>query len=528
MILPIDDDNPRTSTPVITGILLGVHLLLTFVPLSESSPLLALGCRWQPGFPPFPFAIAWLFWAAFELLLLQTFADNVEDRFGKFGFVVLYVAAGILGMLILSIAPNDAVGSVPIAGIAAVVGAYATMFPHRELTFRGLSLRGLGMGGVGPVSNRDGSTPFTFDVHMSALYGAAFWGLVTVIVSFIVPAMYPFLGASAAGLALGIVTARIRIAVHGSEDQSVLVWSEGDAETSLSTTELAPRVRELPIAPVFGTQSLADSDNLPEHDEALGGYAVVRSTEELRPVRDIAAIVAKTTGEIRVDVARRIHKTRGVLATRLSPPIANELRAKLEAAGVSCKVVRWQGRSAAELVEAVAWSEQSVALQTAAGQFDFPWSQVLVALGAQIHVDPKVLPNAAPTLDAVAAEISSDMGGRRRRSPPPTVKRMPPRELIELCVHAGRGSTPVRYRFEKGRTRFAGHTTTAAGMIDLAKTLLSRPEVPTNQGIELIIAAGKWGHLHFDTERDLDLYVTWIISLLTDVEPERSATSFLE
>ncbi len=69
---------------------------------------------------------AWFLW---------TFGGNVEDRFGRGRFLLLYLASGVVGGLVH--AQFDATPNVPLVGasgaIAGLMGAYLALFPHAQL-----------------------------------------------------------------------------------------------------------------------------------------------------------------------------------------------------------------------------------------------------------------------------------------------------------------------------------------------------------------------------------------------------------
>lgn len=76
-----------------------------------------------------------LFHLAGNMYFLGIFGDNVEDRLGVPQYLALYVLGGLLAWLVqIASAPQ---ADVPIIGasgaISAVMGAYASLFPHRKL-----------------------------------------------------------------------------------------------------------------------------------------------------------------------------------------------------------------------------------------------------------------------------------------------------------------------------------------------------------------------------------------------------------
>jgi membrane associated rhomboid family serine protease len=71
-----------------------------------------------------------------NMLYLWIFGNNVEDRFGRVGFLVFYLAGGVLaGLSQVAIDPGSAIPTIGASGaIAAVLGAYFVLFPRARVT----------------------------------------------------------------------------------------------------------------------------------------------------------------------------------------------------------------------------------------------------------------------------------------------------------------------------------------------------------------------------------------------------------
>ncbi|MBA4181591.1 MAG: rhomboid family intramembrane serine protease [Anaerolinea sp.] len=67
-----------------------------------------------------------------NMLFLWVFGDNVEDRLGHFGYLLFYVAAGIVASLVqISINPESVTPVIGASGaVAGVLGAYIVYFTH--------------------------------------------------------------------------------------------------------------------------------------------------------------------------------------------------------------------------------------------------------------------------------------------------------------------------------------------------------------------------------------------------------------
>jgi membrane associated rhomboid family serine protease len=95
------------------------------------------------------------------MLYLWVFGDNVEDRFGHLGFLIFYLAAGVVASLThIFMNMGSQIPSVGASGaIAGVLGAYLVMFP-------GASIRTLVFLG-----------PFILLPRISAIFLIGFWFL---------------------------------------------------------------------------------------------------------------------------------------------------------------------------------------------------------------------------------------------------------------------------------------------------------------------------------------------------------------
>lgn len=109
-------------------------------------------CESSGGVPVFPDKQPWLSilfsmflhggfgHLLFNMWSLWIFGNNVEEAFGHFGYLILYLAGGIMATFAFVLANPDS--TVPLVGasgaIAAALGAYAVLFPgHQVLTLVG-------------------------------------------------------------------------------------------------------------------------------------------------------------------------------------------------------------------------------------------------------------------------------------------------------------------------------------------------------------------------------------------------------
>lgn len=147
-VIPIKDDNPTRSFPVITVMLILVNVAVFLYEASlGAAELSRFVTDWSvvPGrllANPFsPREIATVFTSMFmhagwlhlggNMLYLWIFGNNVEDRLGKTGFIGFYLVSGIVASL-AQVAASGAV-NIPSLGasgaVAGVLAAYAVLFP---------------------------------------------------------------------------------------------------------------------------------------------------------------------------------------------------------------------------------------------------------------------------------------------------------------------------------------------------------------------------------------------------------------
>src|SRR5690349_20603661 len=106
-MFPIGDDNStRRSTPIVTYILILLNVLFFFVELNGGDAFIMQWSFVPSRFLSNPVAdFPTLFTSMFmhagwvhlggNMLYLWIFGDNVEDRFGKIGFLIFYLICGL-------------------------------------------------------------------------------------------------------------------------------------------------------------------------------------------------------------------------------------------------------------------------------------------------------------------------------------------------------------------------------------------------------------------------------------------------
>ena len=155
-MIPIRDSVRPRRRPVVNWTIIAINLLVFFYGLglsrqqledvyfhygvipSEVFHLIQTGAPLEPLFLPFLSAM-FLHGGWFHLIgnmwYLWIFGDNVEDRLGRFRYLLFYLAAGIIGS-IAHILTNPT-SPVPVIGasgaIAGVLGGYLISFPRSRV-----------------------------------------------------------------------------------------------------------------------------------------------------------------------------------------------------------------------------------------------------------------------------------------------------------------------------------------------------------------------------------------------------------
>jgi membrane associated rhomboid family serine protease len=161
-MIPLQDDNPTRSFPVVTVTLIALNCLVFFYQLSLGKLGEALVYRYgaipcvitytckatyEVGFDsgiPFSaqttllssmFLHGGFFHLIGNMLYLWIFGNNVEDSMGHFRFTIFYLLCGIIAALshILT-SPSSRIPMIGASGaISGVLGAYLFLYPHAKI-----------------------------------------------------------------------------------------------------------------------------------------------------------------------------------------------------------------------------------------------------------------------------------------------------------------------------------------------------------------------------------------------------------
>jgi len=151
-MLPLNDHNPRRTTPVVNYLLIAANVWVFLWELSlgpsiqhDLMIIAFVPARFwaAPLYPPNLLRIlismflhgGWLHIGG-NMLYLWIFGDNIEDRLGHFKYAVFYLLCGFIATM--SHAVMNASSTLPSIGasgaIAGVLGAYVVLFPKARVT----------------------------------------------------------------------------------------------------------------------------------------------------------------------------------------------------------------------------------------------------------------------------------------------------------------------------------------------------------------------------------------------------------
>ncbi len=146
-MFPLGDDNSqRRTVPVVTVILIALNVIMFLLELSAGEGFIQQFAFIPARFSESPAAYAYTVLTAMflhggwmhlfgNMLFLWIFGDNVEDRLGRFQFLLFYLLTGIAATFAqYAIAPNSPIPNVGASGaIAGVLGSYILMFPQSRV-----------------------------------------------------------------------------------------------------------------------------------------------------------------------------------------------------------------------------------------------------------------------------------------------------------------------------------------------------------------------------------------------------------
>jgi membrane associated rhomboid family serine protease len=141
-ILPIEEDRPPKHFPLINFLLIGVNLYVFFQTIFRPDfERLIWRMGFIPAHPHFRDILSSMFLhAGFAHILgnmyfLYVFGNQVEDRMGKFTYLIAYLLSGFgAAYLQYSMAPHSTIPMIGASGaISGICALYMVMFPWRKM-----------------------------------------------------------------------------------------------------------------------------------------------------------------------------------------------------------------------------------------------------------------------------------------------------------------------------------------------------------------------------------------------------------
>ncbi|MDO5529107.1 MAG: rhomboid family intramembrane serine protease [Paracoccus sp. (in: a-proteobacteria)] len=147
-MFPIRDHNPSEKTPYVTLILIGLNIVMFIATLGDGPggmPDLWWRLALYPGavtngdmligLVSHMFLHAGFMHIAGNMLFLWIFGDNLEERMGHLGFLIFYLACGLLAAAAQIYAnPSEMIPMVGASGaVAGVMGGYLLLYPRARV-----------------------------------------------------------------------------------------------------------------------------------------------------------------------------------------------------------------------------------------------------------------------------------------------------------------------------------------------------------------------------------------------------------
>jgi membrane associated rhomboid family serine protease len=497
MVIPIGDENPRSTTPVVTWTAAALCALgYAGSSMAEGAPAGGLGFLVSPFVATDPLSLAWV------ILALLIFGDNVEERLGRIPCGAFLIVAGWVGTTARAFGPpvepmartGRLLLSAPHAGAAAtavaVAIAYAVIFPLHQIRFFHVFTRRRSLLGQlfdEPARNNE--------FHVSAPIGFLLWGLGILGGAMLGPRTAADIGALLAGAVVGVVAAagaRFFAAASGGVAElepvpPAVPMRRSAAEVQVQKWVLSPKPLRAP------------------DPFSVSGWAVLRESEELFDVGRLGRVVARFTGEIVADATRRIRHTRGVLARGMDRAKAEGLAAALRGEGLASFALdeaatgglpepRFAGRCACggDHVEFELQGGEKVAVA---------WTDVAVISGAHFNESDDQI------------EIADDNPWNLRQATA-AVTRTRITQTTVIDVVTARPFGRFRIARQEATTPGAGDLS-SSGFRELACALLERRgAAPVNRGLSVIAGRGSWGYLAFTAQGAYEEYLWWLLQVI--------------
>lgn len=146
-MMPLSDDNSmRKTVPIVTYAIIALNILFFFAELTGGEEFIKQWAFIPSRLTTEPaLAVVTLFTSMFmhagwmhlagNMLYLWIFGDNVEDRLGKFKYILFYLVSGIGATFAqYAVSSNSDIPNLGASGaIAGILGAYLLLFPGQKV-----------------------------------------------------------------------------------------------------------------------------------------------------------------------------------------------------------------------------------------------------------------------------------------------------------------------------------------------------------------------------------------------------------
>ena len=146
MFFPYKDDNPRTITPLVTYLVIGLNILIFTIQIFGQNNLISyFAIIPNTVFTDFPYFCFTLISSTFlhgsfmhlfgNMIYLWIFGDNVEGYMGHFNFLIFYFFCGVMAGILQTL--FHPISIIPIIGasgaVAGILGSYLILYPKAKI-----------------------------------------------------------------------------------------------------------------------------------------------------------------------------------------------------------------------------------------------------------------------------------------------------------------------------------------------------------------------------------------------------------
>lgn len=146
LVIPTGDINPSERKPYVNYFLLGLNIIVfaaVFLLTDYEKVIINYGFIPSKGFSYTMITSIFLHGGLLHLLgnmlYLWIVGDNVEDKFGHFWYLLLYLASGAIAVFFHWALVQGRMAQIPCIGasgaIAGILGAYVVLFPRSKIVF---------------------------------------------------------------------------------------------------------------------------------------------------------------------------------------------------------------------------------------------------------------------------------------------------------------------------------------------------------------------------------------------------------